>query len=62
MLLSTQHRTSTVTSVDEEAGDYYVGPLYASTKHRAVLTFWTNWCERTVSSARHTYMDCGVFF
>jgi len=22
MLLSTQHRTSTVTSVDEEAGDY----------------------------------------
>jgi len=35
MLLSTQHRTSTVTSVDEEAGDYYV---YSSTKQRAAST------------------------
>ena len=31
MLLSTQHRTSTVTSVDEEAGDYYV-QYYNETK------------------------------
>ena len=57
MLLSTQHRTSTVTSVDEEAGDYYV---YTSTKQRAVLTFWTNWCERQLQ-ARVICMDCGVF-
>ena len=52
MLLSTQHRTSTVTSVDEEAGDYYI---YTSAKQRAVLTFWTNWCERTVASTHHLH-------
>jgi len=58
MLLSTQHRTSTVTSVDEEAGDYDV--LQRNIDRCCWRSGQTG--ANVQLQARVIYMDCGVFW